>query len=112
MLDELVSEFPSLDRARLTTLVDAAVPAGAGRAAWIDVAIHTAAALVADEPDYGRLAARLLARQVRETVHAGGGTTFARALDGAARLGLVGERLHARVLEHRAALDALVDDRR
>ena len=112
MLAEYSSEFVHLDVARLTNMVDAALPAGAGAAARLEVAIHTAAALVAEDPDHGRLAARLLARQVRDGVHAGGGTTFARAVDGAARLGLVGERLHARVLEHGPALDALIVDER
>ena len=108
LLDHTAADLAYVDVPRLAAMIDGALPPGAGERDWLDVAIHTAAALVADEPSYGRVAARLLARQVRADV----GLRWSEGIARAAGLGLVGERLHALALEHGAWLDALVDDRR
>ncbi len=121
LLDHAAEGLAHLDLRRLSSLVASALPSearsdesrdvGPSEDAWLDVAIHTAAALVADEPAYGRLAARLLARQVRARA-AAAAPSWSAGIEHAASVGLVGERLRARALEHGAQLDALIDDTR
>ncbi|SEG91967.1 ribonucleoside-diphosphate reductase alpha chain [Thermomonospora echinospora] len=71
-----------------------------------EAAIAQAAALVAAEPAYSMVAARLLARQVAEEVGEGG---FAASVEAAHAEGLINEDMARFVAAHARELDALVD---
>jgi ribonucleoside-diphosphate reductase alpha chain len=71
--------------------------------------IETAAALVAEEPAYSRLAARLLAAHVAEEAATQGVRRFRDAIATGHRLGLIADDVAAFVAAHADELDALVD---
>jgi len=72
-------------------------------------AIETAAALVAREPAYSRLAARLLARHIAEEAASQGVRRFRDAMATGHRLGLIAGDVAAFAAAHADALDALID---
>jgi ribonucleoside-diphosphate reductase alpha chain len=72
-------------------------------------AIETAAALVAQEPAYSRLAARLLAAHIAEEAAHQGVRRFRDAIATGHRLGLIADDVAAFVAANADALDALVD---
>ncbi|NUT06737.1 MAG: ribonucleoside-diphosphate reductase subunit alpha [Hamadaea sp.] len=73
-------------------------------------AIETAAALVAQELAYSRLAARLLAAHIREEVAGQGVRRFSESVATGRRLGLIADDVAEFVAAHADELDALVDD--
>ncbi|MFC0040809.1 ribonucleoside-diphosphate reductase subunit alpha [Actinomadura rayongensis] len=73
-------------------------------------AVREAAALVAVEPAYSRVAARLLAGLIADEAAAEGVTTFAGSVAAAHAQGLLNERTATFVARNAAALDALIDD--
>ncbi|MEV6810868.1 ribonucleoside-diphosphate reductase subunit alpha [Micromonospora sp. NPDC051296] len=73
------------------------------------LAIATAADLIGEEPQYSRLAARLLARQIGVEVAGQGVTSFSGAIRGAHAEGLIGDATAAFVADHAGVLDAAVD---
>ncbi|MEU8344577.1 ribonucleoside-diphosphate reductase subunit alpha [Spirillospora sp. NPDC048832] len=90
----------------------AAVRSGEGldAAALRDLAITEAAALVAAEPGYSRVAARLLGARIREEAASAGVTSFAGSVAAAHREGLLADEPAAFVAANADALDALIDD--
>ncbi|GIX34949.1 MAG: ribonucleoside-diphosphate reductase [Lysobacteraceae bacterium] len=74
-----------------------------------ELAIRTAASLVADEPQYGQLAARLLAGVIDKEVQAEGVHSFSQSVELAHRLGLVGERLLRATEAHARKFNDAVD---
>ncbi|MBP0461595.1 ribonucleoside-diphosphate reductase subunit alpha, partial [Streptomyces montanisoli] len=73
------------------------------------LAAETSAGLVAEDPAYGRLAARLLARAIAEEAAGQGAVSFSASIEVGHREGLISDRTAAFVAAHRAALDALAD---
>jgi ribonucleoside-diphosphate reductase alpha chain len=72
-------------------------------------AIETAAAMVAREPAYSRLAARLLATQIEQEAAEEGVLTFRDSIATGHRLGLIADDVAAFVAAHADELDAIVD---
>ena len=83
---------------------------GASTAELDELAVHTAAGLMLEEPTYSTLAARLLARLIREEVQSGGVSCFAEAVRVCHGLGLASAELMAFVADNHAALNAAIDD--
>ncbi|MFC1417342.1 ribonucleoside-diphosphate reductase subunit alpha [Streptacidiphilus cavernicola] len=73
------------------------------------LAIEASAALIAEDPQYSRLAARLLAEEIREEASGQGATCFAASIAVGHREGLIGDDTAAFVAAHAEALDAVVD---
>ncbi|MFC1432912.1 ribonucleoside-diphosphate reductase subunit alpha [Streptacidiphilus sp. N1-3] len=73
------------------------------------LAIEAAAGLIAEDPQYSRLAARLLAEEVREEAAGQGATCFAASIAVGHREGLIGDGTAAFVAAHAEALDAVID---
>ncbi|WP_254715670.1 ribonucleoside-diphosphate reductase subunit alpha [Actinomadura sp. NAK00032] len=90
----------------------AAVRSGDGldTAALRDLAIAEAAALVAAEPGYSKVAARLLGARIRDEAASAGVTAFAESVAAGHREGLLADGPAAFVAANAAALDALIDD--
>src|SRR5262249_54444018 len=73
------------------------------------LAMEAAAALIAEDPQYSRLAARLLAEEVRKEAAGQGATCFAASVAVGHREGLIGDATAAFVAAHADALDAVID---
>ena len=73
------------------------------------LAVEASAALIAEDPQYSRLAARLLAEEIREEAAGQGATCFAASIAVGHREGLIGDATAAFVAAHAEALDAVVD---
>ncbi|HWP34985.1 MAG TPA: ribonucleoside-diphosphate reductase subunit alpha [Thermodesulfobacteriota bacterium] len=100
------ADLPAVDPERVARQVLAGLADGAAAAELARLAIETAALLTAEEPEYSRLAARLLADAIEAEVAAQGIRSFSDAVAAGHRLGLLDDRLAAFVARHRAALDA------
>jgi ribonucleoside-diphosphate reductase alpha chain len=98
-----------VDAQRVADPVLAGVWPGATHADLRLRAIETAAALVAQEPAYSRLAARLLATHIAEEAANQGVRRFRDSVATAHRLGLLADDVAAFVAEHADALDAVID---
>ncbi|GAA0247094.1 ribonucleoside-diphosphate reductase subunit alpha [Actinomadura nitritigenes] len=83
---------------------------GASAAGLRDLAIGEAAALVAVEPGYSRVAARLLAARIRDETAEAGVRSFAESVAAAHAEGLLADGPAAFVAANAAALDALIDE--
>ncbi len=75
-----------------------------------ELSIRTAAALTAEEPEYGQLAARLLAQVIAKEVRGQDIQSFSQAIARGAQLGLINARVQAFVQAHARKLDDAVDD--
>jgi ribonucleoside-diphosphate reductase alpha chain len=98
-----------VDASRVAGPVLAGIWPGATHADLRLRAIETAAALVAQEPAYSRLASRLLATHIAEEAEHQGVRRFRDAIATGHRLGLLADDLAAFVAAHADALDALID---
>ena len=75
-----------------------------------ELSIRTAAALTAEEPEYGLLAARLLAQVIAKEVRGQDIQAFSQAIARGAQVGLINARVHDFVVAHARKLDDAVDD--
>ena len=98
-----------VDPLRVATRTISGLRDGATTTELDELSIRTAAGFMAEEPDYSKLAARLLAAFIAEEVRNEGVGSFAASVEAAHRLGLVGDATLAIVQANREALDAAVD---
>ena len=98
-----------VDADRLHARVRSSLPPTASDRDALDLAIQVAASLVAEEPEYEDLAARLLARQIDERLAEQGIASFSDSVRRGAEVGLIGDRLLDRVDAEGDALDAILD---
>jgi ribonucleoside-diphosphate reductase alpha chain len=98
-----------VDALRVATKTISGLYDGASTRELDQLSIQTAAALIAEEPQYARLAARLLSTYIdkevcNQEIHA-----FSQAMGTAHRLGIVSDRLHAFVVEHARKLNDAIE---
>lgn len=74
-----------------------------------ELSITTATMLILEEPEYSKLAARLLARVIHEEAPTG---PFSKVMGDMHALGRINDRTHDFVVRHTRALDAALDDTR
>ncbi|MBB6184609.1 ribonucleoside-diphosphate reductase subunit alpha [Oleiagrimonas soli] len=74
-----------------------------------ELSIRTAAALTAEEPEYGQLAARLLAATIDKEVRGQDIQSFSQSVARGAELGLINERLQTFVAANARKLDDAID---
>ncbi len=98
-----------VDAVRVATKTISGVYDGASTKELDELSIQTAAGLTTEEPQYSRLAARLLATCIDKEVENQGIHSFSQSLQAGAAVGLIGERLTAFAAEHRRKLDDAVD---
>ncbi|HEX5569478.1 MAG TPA: ribonucleoside-diphosphate reductase subunit alpha [Streptomyces sp.] len=108
-LTELTAGLPATDAGRVAAVALRGRHPGADEAELRSLATEAAAGLIADEPEYSRLAARLLAREVREEAAGQGAVSFSASVAVGHREGLIADRTAAFVREHSGQLDALVE---
>ncbi|MEV1008147.1 ribonucleoside-diphosphate reductase subunit alpha [Streptomyces sp. NPDC049881] len=109
VLDELAADLPATDPARVAAAVRRGRHPGAGPEELRALAIDAAAALIAEEPAYSKLAARLLTLAVRDEAAGQGAVSFSASITVGHREGLISDRTASFVARHAADLDALVD---
>jgi len=101
-----------VDAMRVATKTISGLYDGASTRELDQLSIQTAAALISEEPQYAKLAARLLSTYVDKEVRNQEIHAFSQAVSTAHRLGIVSDRLQAFVSEHARKLnDALMPER-
>lgn len=105
----LADDLPDVDPERVATRALAGLHAGATESEHAALVVRTAAELISEEPEYSRLAARLLARTIDAEVRTHGITGFSSGIALGHAEGLVGDETAAFVAAHAAELDAAVD---
>lgn len=97
----------SVDPLRVATKTISGLYNGATTRELDQVSIQTAASLIVEEPDYSRLAARLLAAFIDKEVAAQHVQSFSQSISTGHRLGLVSDHLAAFVAANASTLDAV-----
>ena len=109
------ADLYAIDPMRVATRTISGLYDGASTRELDELSIRTAAMLTAEEPEYGRLAARLLAGVIAKEVQAQEIHAFSQSVARGHELGLINERLLAFVQAHARklndALDAQADQR-
>jgi ribonucleoside-diphosphate reductase alpha chain len=104
--------LPHVDTFRVATKTISGLYDGATTRELDQLSIQTAAGLIAEEPQYSKLAARLLATYVDKEVRNQGIHAFSQSVFGAHGLGLVGDRLRDFVTRNARKLnDAILPER-
>jgi len=108
LLLDLAVELPDVDIAALVLRVRRSAPPGTTIDVLLDEAIHTAAGLTFEEPQYSRLAAAILADKIQEEVANAGARTFSESIELGYEVGLINERVLTHTRNWQVALDAAV----
>ncbi|SCG48016.1 ribonucleoside-diphosphate reductase subunit alpha [Micromonospora inositola] len=102
-------DLPDTDPDRILALVGSGRTARADGAELTELAIAAAGGLIAEEPAYARLAARLLAGRIADETTAQGITGFGDSVTAAYAEGLLDPGFAGFVATHADALDGLID---
>ncbi|GGQ71225.1 ribonucleoside-diphosphate reductase subunit alpha [Couchioplanes azureus] len=102
-------DLDEVDPLRVATRTISGLYDGATTAELDGLSIRTAAELIGEEPQYSRLAARLLAACVDKELRGQGVATFSESIRYAHTHGLIGDGTAAFVARHAGELDAAVD---
>lgn len=108
-LTDLTADLPDTDPGRVAAAALRGRHAGSDEAELRELATEAAAGLIAEDPAYSRLAARLLARTITDEAAGQGAVTFSASVATGHREGLVADRTAGLVARHAARLDAMVD---
>ncbi|MBY8888226.1 ribonucleoside-diphosphate reductase subunit alpha [Streptomyces sp. PTM05] len=108
-LTELTADLPATDPGRVAAAALRGRHAGSDDAELRSLATEAAAGLIAEDPQYSRLAARLLARAIAEEAAGQGVVTFSDSIATGHREGLIADRTADFTAAHAARLDAAID---
>ncbi|MDF3289469.1 ribonucleoside-diphosphate reductase subunit alpha [Streptomyces silvisoli] len=108
-LTELTADLPDTAPGRVAAAALRGRHAGSDEAELRALATEAAAGLISEDPQYSRLAARLLARAITEEAAGQGVTTFTESIAVGHREGLIADGTAEFVRAHGARLDALID---
>ena len=101
-----------IDPLTVSTRTIAALADGATTRELDELSIRTAAGLIVEEPNYSKLAARMLATYIDKEVRNQNIPWFSEAMDAGHRLGLIGDNTAAFVQANAPALNAAIDSGR
>ncbi|MGK5529063.1 ribonucleoside-diphosphate reductase subunit alpha [Streptomyces sp. URMC 129] len=110
LLAELTADLPAADPGRVAEAVERGRHPGLDEAGTRALAIEAAAGLIAEDPAYSRLAARLLTLAIREEAAGQGAVSFSASVAVGHREGLIADRTAAFAARHAERLDALVEE--
>ncbi|WP_121399257.1 ribonucleoside-diphosphate reductase subunit alpha [Micromonospora sp. M71_S20] len=110
-VERWADDLADVDPLRVATRTISGLYDGATTAELDRLSIQTAAEMLGEEPQYSRLAARLLAGYVDKEVRRQGIGSFSEAIRRGHAEGLIGDDTAAFVAAHASALDAAVDPR-
>ena len=108
-VERCATGLDDVDPMRVATRTISGLYDGATTAELDRLSIQTAAALTAEEPQYSRLAARLLAMYIDKEVRNQDIMSFHQSVEFGFRHGLIGERTHAFVQANRRKLDDAIE---
>ncbi|MCQ4080290.1 ribonucleoside-diphosphate reductase subunit alpha [Streptomyces sp. RB6PN25] len=108
-LTELTADLPETDPGRVAASALRGRHAGSDEAELRELATEAAAGLIPDDPQYSRLAARLLARTIGDEAAREGVIAFSDSIGVGHREGLISDTTTKFVRAHAARLDALID---
>ncbi|GAA3045798.1 ribonucleoside-diphosphate reductase subunit alpha [Streptomyces olivoverticillatus] len=108
-LTDLTADLPATDPGKVAAAALRGRSAASDEAELRSLATEAAAGLIAEEPEYSRLAARLLTLAIAEEAAGQGATSFSASVAVGHREGLIADDTDAFVREHAERLDALVD---
>ncbi|CUW31010.1 ribonucleoside-diphosphate reductase subunit alpha [Streptomyces reticuli] len=108
-LTELTADLPDADPGRVAAAALRGRSARADEAELRELATEAAAGLIAEDPAYSKLAARLLTLTIRDEAASQGVTSFTESVAVGHREGLIADRTAEFARLHAARLDALID---
>ncbi|QKV92648.1 ribonucleoside-diphosphate reductase subunit alpha [Streptomyces sp. NA02950] len=108
-LTGLTADLPATDPGKVAAAALRGRHPGSDEAELRTLATEAAAGLIAEEPEYSRLAARLLALAITEEAAGQGAVSFSASVAVGHREGLIADSTAEFVTAHAARLDALVD---
>ena len=108
-VERWVADLGEVDPLRVATKTISGLYDGATTAEMDKLSIQTAAELIGEEPQYSRLAARLLAAYVEKEVRGQGVASFSQSIRYAHQQGLIGDKTLAFVTLNARKLDDAVD---
>ncbi len=108
-VERWVADLDEVDPLRVATKTISGLYDGATTAELDKLSIQTAAELISEEPQYSRLAARLLATYVDKEVRGQGVASFSQSIRHAHQQGLIGDATAAFVTRNARKLDDAVD---
>ena len=106
------SGLNEVDPMRVATKVISGLYDGASTKELDRLCIRTASLLIAEDPDYSKLSARLLARYIHEEVENQGINNFFASVKKAYKSGLIHKDKYDFVREHKEALNIIIDNSR
>ncbi|TQS42154.1 ribonucleoside-diphosphate reductase subunit alpha [Cryptosporangium phraense] len=109
-VERWAEDLPDVDPTRVATRTLRGLYDGATTAELDQLTIRTAAELIGEEPQYSRLAARLLAAHLHREVREQGITSFSRSIAVGHAEGLIGDETAAFVSAHARELDDAIDE--
>ncbi|WP_067510032.1 ribonucleoside-diphosphate reductase subunit alpha [Actinoplanes sp. TFC3] len=109
-VERWVTDLDEVDPLRVATKTISGLYDGATTAELDKLSIQTSAELIGEEPQYSRLAARLLAAYVEKEVRNQGVATFSQSIRYAHQQGLIGDETAAFVAKNARKLDDAVDE--
>ncbi|AEM81283.1 ribonucleoside-diphosphate reductase subunit alpha [Streptomyces violaceusniger] len=108
-LTGLTADLPATDPGKVAAAALRGRHPGSDEAELRGLAIEAAAGLIAEEPEYSRLAARLLALTITEEAAGQGAVSFSTSVQVGHREGLLADSTAEFAAAHAARLDALVE---
>ncbi|MBL7253485.1 ribonucleoside-diphosphate reductase subunit alpha [Paractinoplanes lichenicola] len=108
-VERWVADLDEVDPLRVATKTISGLYDGATTAELDKLSIQTSAELIGEEPQYSKLAARLLAAYVEKEVRNQGVATFSQSIRHAHQQGLIGDETAAFVARNARKLDDAID---
>nr|WP_051971095.1 ribonucleoside-diphosphate reductase subunit alpha [Kitasatospora azatica] len=109
LLTDRSTDLPQVDPGHVAAAALRGRHAGSDFAELRGLAVDAAASMIAEDPQYSKLAARLLAQEILDEAASQGAVSFAASIAVGHAEGLIGDTTAAFVTKHAAALDALID---
>ncbi|MFE4593775.1 ribonucleoside-diphosphate reductase subunit alpha [Streptomyces laurentii] len=109
ILTNLTADLPDTDPGRVAAAALRGRHPGSDTAELRELATEAAAGLIAEDPAYSRLAARLLTLTIAEEAAGQGAVSFSASVATGHREGLIADRTAAFVTRHAARLDLTID---
>nr|WP_323747002.1 ribonucleoside-diphosphate reductase subunit alpha [Catenulispora pinisilvae] len=103
------ADLPDVDPSRVARKTVAGLPPAATAEHIAELAVQSAAELIGEEPQYSKLAARLLSAVIAREAAGQGSATFSASIAVGHREGLIGEVTLDLVSTHAAQFDAAID---
>ncbi|WP_282202508.1 ribonucleoside-diphosphate reductase subunit alpha [Kitasatospora fiedleri] len=110
LLTDRSTDLPQVDPGHVAAAALRGRHAGSDFAELRGLAVEAAASMIAEDPQYSKLAARLLALEIRDEAATQGVTSFSSSVAAGHAEGLIGDATAAFVAEHAGLFDSLIDE--